>query len=203
MALIKCPECGKEISEKAKSCPNCGCPINDQPTQVTELDGEFLCCPKCSSKELHAEKEGFSGGKALTGAILVGQLGLLAGTLGSREVKLTCLKCGYHFKAGEAKIVKTGSSAKELDMRIIKLLCDNKTVEAEQLYKSETHCDSTEAADHITYLIDKEVPKYITPEQKEAIQKYYQQFQNGSKNSGCMGVMAFFIVLGATIFLLI
>lgn len=27
MALIKCPECGKEISSLAKSCPNCGCPI--------------------------------------------------------------------------------------------------------------------------------------------------------------------------------
>lgn len=25
--LIKCPECGKEISDKAKSCPNCGFPI--------------------------------------------------------------------------------------------------------------------------------------------------------------------------------
>ena len=24
MALIKCPECGKEISEKATKCPNCG-----------------------------------------------------------------------------------------------------------------------------------------------------------------------------------
>ena len=27
MALIKCPECGKEISDKASSCPNCGFPI--------------------------------------------------------------------------------------------------------------------------------------------------------------------------------
>lgn len=27
MALIKCPECGKEISDKAAACPNCGCPI--------------------------------------------------------------------------------------------------------------------------------------------------------------------------------
>lgn len=27
MALIKCPECGKEISDKASSCPNCGYPI--------------------------------------------------------------------------------------------------------------------------------------------------------------------------------
>lgn len=24
MALIKCPECGKEISDNAKTCPNCG-----------------------------------------------------------------------------------------------------------------------------------------------------------------------------------
>ena len=24
MALIKCPECGKEVSDKAKMCPNCG-----------------------------------------------------------------------------------------------------------------------------------------------------------------------------------
>lgn len=28
MAIIKCPECGKEISDKANSCPNCGAPIN-------------------------------------------------------------------------------------------------------------------------------------------------------------------------------
>lgn len=27
MALIKCPECGKEISDSAVSCPNCGTPI--------------------------------------------------------------------------------------------------------------------------------------------------------------------------------
>ena len=28
MALIKCPECGKEVSDKAKSCIHCGYPIN-------------------------------------------------------------------------------------------------------------------------------------------------------------------------------
>lgn len=27
MALIKCKECGKEFSDKATACPNCGCPI--------------------------------------------------------------------------------------------------------------------------------------------------------------------------------
>lgn len=29
MALIRCPECGKEISDKAASCPNCGYPIKE------------------------------------------------------------------------------------------------------------------------------------------------------------------------------
>lgn len=34
MALIKCPECGKEFSDLAKSCPNCAWPVPEpQPTQ--------------------------------------------------------------------------------------------------------------------------------------------------------------------------
>ena len=32
MALIKCSECNKEISDKATTCPNCGNPIQIQPT---------------------------------------------------------------------------------------------------------------------------------------------------------------------------
>lgn len=34
MALIKCPECGKEISDKASACPNCGTPIADKKIKV-------------------------------------------------------------------------------------------------------------------------------------------------------------------------
>ena len=33
MALITCPECGKQISDKALSCPNCGLPLS-QDTQI-------------------------------------------------------------------------------------------------------------------------------------------------------------------------
>ncbi len=29
MALIKCSECGHEVSDKASACPNCGCPIDN------------------------------------------------------------------------------------------------------------------------------------------------------------------------------
>lgn len=29
MALIKCPECGREVSSTARACPNCGAPISE------------------------------------------------------------------------------------------------------------------------------------------------------------------------------
>lgn len=29
MALIKCPECGRNISDKASCCPGCGCPASE------------------------------------------------------------------------------------------------------------------------------------------------------------------------------
>ena len=35
MALIKCSECGKEISDKASACMNCGCPINSNKDKET------------------------------------------------------------------------------------------------------------------------------------------------------------------------
>lgn len=39
MALIKCPECGKEVSDKANACPNCGYPINES---TDSDDGKLL-----------------------------------------------------------------------------------------------------------------------------------------------------------------
>lgn len=114
MALISCPECGKEISDKAFACPNCGNPMNQQSQQVVQVQQvqqeEYLCCPKCGSRELHAEHKGFSGGKALAGALITGGIGLLAGTIGSRDTQITCLKCGKRFKAGEARVVRNPSS---------------------------------------------------------------------------------------------
>ena len=49
MAMIECPECGKSISDKAATCPGCGCPIasvNDKPQAAGAK------CPKCGSKNL-------------------------------------------------------------------------------------------------------------------------------------------------------
>jgi len=36
MSLIKCPECGKQISDQAESCPSCGLPMFTQTVSTTE-----------------------------------------------------------------------------------------------------------------------------------------------------------------------
>ena len=61
MALVKCIECGKEISDKAISCPYCGCPISNinnkttevtitsQPTQVENKNSVFGIVALCTA----------------------------------------------------------------------------------------------------------------------------------------------------------
>ena len=38
MSLIKCPECGREVSTAAKSCPNCGFPVAEQQSPAVPTD---------------------------------------------------------------------------------------------------------------------------------------------------------------------
>ncbi len=42
MALINCPDCGKEISEHAKNCMHCGCPIKKPKKKLTKKTLIFL-----------------------------------------------------------------------------------------------------------------------------------------------------------------
>lgn len=45
MALIKCPECGKEVSENASKCPNCGCKLkNNRRTAIIIILVLVLTC---------------------------------------------------------------------------------------------------------------------------------------------------------------
>ena len=58
MALIKCPECGKEISEKATACINCGYPtsaIIEQSieTKTVTLEDNFISKKNISSNTIH------------------------------------------------------------------------------------------------------------------------------------------------------
>lgn len=64
------------------------------------------CCPKCGSTSLSANKKGFGIGKAVIGASVstvagLGPLGLVAGNLGAKKVRVTCLNCGHQFWAGK------------------------------------------------------------------------------------------------------
>ena len=60
-------------------------------------------CPQCGGKltAIMERTGGFSGGKAVIGAILVGPLGVAAGALGKKLVTLQCENCGYTIEVKE------------------------------------------------------------------------------------------------------
>lgn len=41
MALIKCPECGKEISDKSDKCIHCGFPLRNEPIIQECINGKY------------------------------------------------------------------------------------------------------------------------------------------------------------------
>lgn len=51
MALIKCPECGKQVSSMANACPECGYPIASKPSTVKI---------RCLSDDRHVKKMKFT-----------------------------------------------------------------------------------------------------------------------------------------------
>ena len=67
MAMIKCPECGQEISDKAKKCVYCGHTINEEPVVEKKcsecgatISDEMEICPNCGcpiEKEKVAEPQ--------------------------------------------------------------------------------------------------------------------------------------------------
>ncbi|MBQ7740382.1 MAG: hypothetical protein IJT65_04025 [Eubacterium sp.] len=56
-------------------------------------------CPQCRAKysmvAISERKGGFSGGKAVAGAIIAGPVGVAAGALGKKKVTYKCKKCGF------------------------------------------------------------------------------------------------------------
>lgn len=101
MAMIKCPECGKEISDKASACPYCGCPkeefsllsLNQKPRELSENEcPEMFECYKCG-RPLPV---------GISKCIYCGYIykGSKPNTLFARhihECKCTCVSCGHEF----------------------------------------------------------------------------------------------------------
>lgn len=77
MALIKCSECGREVSSNAAKCPNCGNPIDTA-----------VHCPKCGSKNT----------KVITGASKVASVAMW-GVFAANKVisKYVCNDCKHKF----------------------------------------------------------------------------------------------------------
>lgn len=59
MALIPCPECSKEISDKAATCPNCGSPTEaweaqkkaEQKARISNrANTTLMSCPECGKE---------------------------------------------------------------------------------------------------------------------------------------------------------
>ncbi len=50
MSMINCPECGEKISNKAESCPYCGCPSCEFKNSFFKPNNQSMnYCPKCGS----------------------------------------------------------------------------------------------------------------------------------------------------------
>ncbi len=94
---------GKKLSYRQGSSRNYNyIQKNELKEHIAKMDREgIVYCPKCYSTSLSANKKGFGVGKAVVGAALTGGIGLIAGNIGAKKVRVTCLKCGHQFMAGK------------------------------------------------------------------------------------------------------
>ena len=69
MALIKCPDCGKEITDKATNCVHCGCPIN---IPQSSYDDENVNTQ--SSEEIKSDESNESQALSALKALVTGSL---------------------------------------------------------------------------------------------------------------------------------
>lgn len=70
MAMIQCPECGQEISDKATTCPHCGTPIFVCPECGNVLSGQNKICDRCGyGMPKQEQKESDSASKDISSVI--------------------------------------------------------------------------------------------------------------------------------------
>ena len=101
---MKCPACKFESQHDFDACPSCNIILAKyykRQEQLAEKKAEAekpVECPKCKSTQISASKKGFSVGKAIGGALILGPFGLVGGFAGSGDLKLTCIKCGHNWQ---------------------------------------------------------------------------------------------------------
>lgn len=71
-----------------------------------EVMSDEVKCPYCDSTQITTNKKGYGFGKGLAGGVALGPLGLLAGGIGSKDIKVTCLSCGNSWDAGKTETIR-------------------------------------------------------------------------------------------------
>lgn len=72
-----------------------------QTKSTAEVKENIVCCPKCGSKSITAQKKGFGLAKGAAGVFVAGAYGVVAAGIGKNKILITCLNCGYRWKPGK------------------------------------------------------------------------------------------------------
>ena len=103
VALIECPECRNEVSDKAAACPHCGHPIADPaaPSRIERLLQEKPEAPE--------KAKGGCGLASLLGLIAIGAILIIAGVSGNKESSKPACKSDWHLCADNEDLVNNYS----------------------------------------------------------------------------------------------
>ena len=97
MAMIKCSECNKEMSDKAVKCPSCGCPNIPKiecPECKNKIDETNTIWPNCGYSLNSTTNSNVANSDNNKSKIAAGLLGILLGCFGAHNFYL-----GYTGKA--------------------------------------------------------------------------------------------------------
>ncbi len=101
MALMNCPECGKEVSDQADMCPHCGITlksIQEPPVDANTGNEPSVKCPKCGSPNLQAISDTHGKGASFWKICLCGIFGLCGAGKTKTDHYWVCQSCGNKFK---------------------------------------------------------------------------------------------------------
>lgn len=127
MSLVKCPECGKEISDQAHFCPDCGYPLRDHVAQKkysenrVEHSEEFhdtgytgrkgLKCPICGSTNIFVEND-IPTYKKVSEIAMFGTVSPMTKKQYREKMSYKCNNCGAHWGESQtAEQSKTNNSS--------------------------------------------------------------------------------------------
>ncbi len=120
MALIQCPECGKEISDKAGKCPHCGYPIEETENNVEKETGkqEILDVNKETPKKKKSlNKKVIITISAIIGAAVIGVGVYMVATADSRtynQAKQLYEEANYKEAVEKFRKIEDYKNSKEL-----------------------------------------------------------------------------------------